>query len=54
MHTKPYGRPAMADVVMGLELAINLQRTADPIADDERINGEDDVIPKINLKSIDL
>ncbi|XP_057769784.1 receptor-like protein kinase FERONIA [Salvia miltiorrhiza] len=30
LHTQPQGRPAMADVVMGLELALNLQHTTDP------------------------
>ncbi|KAL3624079.1 hypothetical protein CASFOL_032895 [Castilleja foliolosa] len=37
LHTQPQGRPAMADVVMGLELALVLQQTSDPnqIEDDE-------------------
>ncbi|KAI3462613.1 hypothetical protein Pfo_019276 [Paulownia fortunei] len=30
LHTQPQGRPAMADVVMGLELALALQQTTDP------------------------
>ncbi|KAK4393202.1 Receptor-like protein kinase FERONIA [Sesamum angolense] len=30
LHTQPQGRPAMADVVMGLELALALQQTSDP------------------------
>ncbi|GFP79784.1 receptor-like protein kinase feronia [Phtheirospermum japonicum] len=29
LHTQPQGRPAMADVVMGLELALVLQQTTD-------------------------
>ncbi|KAL3844590.1 hypothetical protein ACJIZ3_001993 [Penstemon smallii] len=31
LHTQPHGRPAMADVVMGLELALALQQTTDPM-----------------------
>ncbi|KAK4490748.1 hypothetical protein RD792_001454 [Penstemon davidsonii] len=31
LHTQPQGRPAMADVVMGLELALALQQTTDPM-----------------------
>ncbi|KAG8384589.1 hypothetical protein BUALT_Bualt04G0133600 [Buddleja alternifolia] len=31
LHTQPQGRPAMADVVMGLELALVLQQTTDPM-----------------------
>lgn len=30
LHTQPQGRPAMADVVMGLELALGLQQATDP------------------------
>ncbi|KAL1538821.1 receptor-like protein kinase FERONIA [Salvia divinorum] len=31
LHIRPQGRPSIADVVMGLELALGLQHTKDPI-----------------------
>ncbi|KAH6830323.1 Malectin/receptor-like protein kinase family protein [Perilla frutescens var. hirtella] len=41
LHTKPQGRPAMADVVMSLELALALQQTTDPTeqVDEEENSG---------------
>ncbi|XP_051141371.1 receptor-like protein kinase FERONIA isoform X2 [Andrographis paniculata] len=38
LHTKPEGRPAMADVVLGLELALLLQQTGEDI---EQGDGEE-------------
>ncbi|PIN11079.1 Serine/threonine protein kinase [Handroanthus impetiginosus] len=39
LHTQPQGRPAMADVVMGLELALALQQNPDPM---ELVGEEED------------
>lgn len=37
LHTKPQGRPAMADVVMGLELALALQQNPEQAGDEENV-----------------
>ncbi|KAL8044222.1 hypothetical protein ABFX02_08G032600 [Erythranthe guttata] len=41
LHTQPQGRPAMADVVMGLELALALQQSTDPMEEEENIGRTD-------------